>query len=177
MSLANEVLRWSNNVLGWSHSQFMSLHPGQSLPCWTSSCWVDSMPVRDHRSCNQELIVQMLSVELKKKINHLLKSCLPCDFPTFLLMLREEFWHEEQWGCAQRNRHESFIFHCQLQGKKIFFYNLHEGFFLNKKLCTHGYKPKCTVIQRKGAKKTSPPFPHLYHSSVHPETISNVSLL
>lgn len=61
-------------------------------------------------------------------------------------------WPEEPpQGCAQRKRHKSFIFHCQLQGKKRFFSIICMTNFFQI-LCTHGYKLKHTGVQRNGAK-------------------------
>jgi hypothetical protein len=65
-------------------------------------------------------------------------------------MLREESDVKKKHGSVHKEKNMNLYFSLPAS-RKNFFYNLHEGFFF--KLCTHGYKPKCTVpYKRKGAK-------------------------
>lgn len=70
---------------------------------------------------------------------------LNCLHVAFLLIsvLREETDVKKKRGGVHKEKDMNLYFSLPAS-RKIFFYDLHEGFFFNED-CSHGYKPKCTV--------------------------------
>lgn len=80
-------------------------------------------------SYSQELIVQEVKCwTWKRKDRPLAEILLTRWLSPISLMLREESDLKKKYmGVCTKKKTWIFIFHCQLQGKKNFFYNLHEG--------------------------------------------------